>query len=201
MDKKTPSLFSATAKKVLLLKVLLLIDWDNLFYSLFSRFGADEMRIEHRIKRLMDWVEKEIGELLGGCGIVFAPEHLTHLHQQICARNKLKLMICPKRQLASPQRNPKTGEMETTKDTVDETIIWFVKTMVCHPNFKFLCLVTGDNDYIPLFKEMAKHDIKRALVVPTTDCLSKTKGLINLVNLVDEHPTTLRKMSFRLDNI
>lgn len=186
-------LSSATAKQV-----LLLIDWENLFFSLYHRFGADEIHLESRIGILIKWVEKEVCEILGGYGIVFAPEHLTFLHQQICVRNKLKLMICPKRQLIIPKRNKKTGEMETVEDTVDETIIWFANTMVRHPNFKFLCLVTGDNDYVPLFREMGKRGIKRALIAPTTDSLAKSKELINLV---DKHPTTLKKMSLRLDDI
>ena len=190
--KLTP-LSSAVAKQV-----LLLIDWENLFYSLYSFFGPDKMRVESRIERVVEWVKKEIGELLGGYGFVFAPEHLTYLHQQICVKNNLKLMICPKRQLAIAKRNPKTGDMETEEDTVDETIIWLAKTMVRHPNFKFVCLVAGDNDYVPLFKELGRHGIKRALVAPTRDSLSKTK---ELVELADKHPITLKQMSLRLDGM
>ena len=84
------------------------------------------------------------------------------------------------------------------EDTVDETIMWFAKTMVRHPNFKFVCLVAGDNDYVPLFKELGRHRIYRALVAPTRDSLAKTK---ELVELVDKHPTTLKKMSIRLDTV
>lgn len=191
--KKTPSLLPATAKGA-----LLLIDWDNLFYSLYSRFGAEEMRIENRIKILMEWIKKEIGELLGGYGFVFAPEHLTYFHQQICVRNKLKLMICPKRQLMAPKRNPKTGDMETEEDTVDETVIWLTRMMLPHPSFKFICLVAGDNDYAPLFKEIERYGVKRALAVPTIDSLSRTKELIAVV---DRHPATHKKMILRLDKI
>ncbi|MFH1968646.1 MAG: hypothetical protein ABIJ84_04640 [bacterium] len=185
---------SATVAK----QVLLLIDWDNLFFGLFHLFGAEEMRIENRIKRLMEWVDKEVGKLLGGFGFVFAPEHLSFLHQQICVKNGLKLIICPKKQLKEPKLNQKTGDLEAEEDTVDETIIWFAKTMIRHPNFRFICLVSGDNDYVPLFREMARHGVKRALVAPTTDSLAKSK---ELVNLVDKHPRTLKKMSFRLDYV
>jgi hypothetical protein len=192
VGRPTP-LLAAVAKQV-----LLLVDWENLFFTLYARFGAEKMHLENRIEKLMEWVKEEIGELLGGCGIVFAPEHLTFLHQQICAKNGLKLIICPKRQLKEQKRNRKTGDMETEEDTVDETIIWFAKMMLRHPNFKFLCLVTGDNDYVPLFKEVQRCGIKRALVAPTTDSLARSKELIGLV---DRHPITMKKMSFRLDNM
>lgn len=187
------SLLSVIAKEV-----LLLIDWDNLFFSLFDRFGAESMLIDRRIATLMKWVKENVGELLGGYGFVFAPEHLTFFHQQICVQNGLKLMICPKRQLKEPKRNRKTGEMETEEDTVDETIIWFATLMMRHPNFKFVCLVTGDDDYVPLFEDMGKHNIKRALIAPTVDSLSRTKGLIDLV---DRHPVTHKRMVLRLDKV
>ncbi len=190
IERSSP-LLSATAKQV-----LLLIDWENFFYSLHSFWGPDKMRIEKNIERIMRWVANEIGELFGSHGLAFAPEHLSFFHQQICVRNGLKLMICPKRQLMTPKMNPKTGDMETEEDTVDETIIWFARAMLRHPNFKFVCLVAGDNDYVPLFMELERHGVKRALVVPTRDSLSKTK---ELVELVDKHPITLKKMSLRLD--
>ena len=178
-------------------QVLLLIDWENFFYSLYSFWGPDKMRLESKTERVVEWVKKEIGELLGGYGFVFAPEHLSFLHQQICVRNRLKLMICPKRQLIVPKRNRKTGDMETEEDTVDETIVWFARVMLRHPDFKFVCLVAGDNDYVPLFRELGRYGIKRALVVPTRDSAAKSKELIGLA---DKHPATMKRMSLRLDD-
>jgi len=189
--RRSTSISAATAKKV-----LLLIDWENLFFSLAWYFGVSEVRLEDKISKLMKWVKDEVGELLGGYGFVFAPEHLSHFHQQICVQNGLRLIICPKRRFEKPKMNKKTGEMVLEEDTVDETLIWFAETMLRHPNFKFVCLVSGDNDYVPLLKEMGRHCIKRALVAPTRDCLSKSK---ELTELVDKHPTTLRRMSMRLD--
>jgi len=179
-------------------EVLLLIDWENLFFRLFDRFGAESMLIERRMAMLIEWTKQNVGELLGGHGFIFAPEHMSFFHQQICVQNNLRLMTCPKRQLTSPKRNQKTGEMQTEEDTVDETIIWFANLMMRHPNFRFICLVTGDSDFVPLLKEMGEHNIKRALIVPTIDSLSKTKELINLV---DRHPGTHKRMILSLDKI
>ena len=171
-------------------QVLLLIDWDNLFISLLCFFEKpDGIRIESRIKELISWIEKDLGELLGGHGFVFAPEHLSSFHQQICARNGLKLIICPKK--------PKDPNEEKEKDTVDETIIWFANMMVDHPNFETICLVSGDSDYVPLFEEMGRCGIKRALAPPTLGSLSKSGDLVELVDL---HPKTAKKMLFMLDS-
>ena len=177
-------------------KVILLIDWDNLFFRLFERFGGEEIHLEARIKKLLDWVKQDIGPLFGDCGFVFAPEHMALVYQEMCAKNNLRLMVCPKRKLATPKINPKTGILIKEEDTVDESIIWFAKTMISHPDFKFLCLVSGDSDFAPMLKELRENGIMRALAVPTIDSLSRTKQLIGLA---DKHPATQKKMLFRLD--
>ncbi len=179
-------------------KVLLLIDWENLFMSLYHALGMDKMQVEHRIKGIIEWIKKDLGGLLGNYGFLFAPGHLSIYHQAICARNNLKLIICPKRHLTKPKRNNKTGKLMFEEDTVDENIIWFAETLVDHSHFKIICLVAGDNDYVPLFEELGQLGIKRALAVPTIDSLSKTK---KLVNLVDKHPETHKKMILRVDQI
>ena len=179
-------------------EVLLLIDWDNLFLSLYSRFGIHEMQVERRIKGIIEWIKKDLGGIWGNCGFLFAPGHLSIFHQEICARNNLKLIICLKRHLATPKKSDKTGKLMFKEDTVDENIIWFAETLAGHPYFQIVCLVAGDNDYVPLFEKLGQRGIKRALAVPTIDSLSKTKKLINLV---DKHPETQQKMILRVDQI
>jgi len=178
-------------------QVLLLVDWDNFFYGLLERFGVGKMDIERRIKSLVRWT-KGIGGLFGGHGFVFAPEHLSILHQEICTRHDFLLITCPKRRLREPRRNPKTWQLENSIDTVDETIIAFAKMMIGHPNFKTVCLVSGDNDYVPLFEEMGSRGIRRALAPPSAGCLAKTGGL---VDLVDKNPVNHRRMILMLDKV
>ena len=182
-----PPLLSATADKV-----LVLVDWDNLFFCLYKTFRV-EMHLDYRLKKLMEWIKAEIGEMLGDHGFVFAPEHLSPLHQQICIENNFKLIICPKKQIRDG-RGKLTGE----EDIVDETLIWFGKMMMRHPDVKFICLVSGDNDYVPLFEEASLYGVKRVLVPPTVDSLSRSK---TLVRLIDKHPTTGKKMVLRLDQV
>lgn len=168
--------------------VLLLVDWDNLFYNLFSSFKAEGLRLNYRLKKLIEWLENEIGEIAGGHGFVFAPEHLSSYHQQICLQNGFKLIICPKIQATEVDAKE--------RDTVDETIIWFGKMMMRHPDVKTICLVSGDDDFVPLFEEAEKCGVRRALAPPTLNSLSKSKRLIRLVS---KHSRTRRKMLLRLD--
>lgn len=183
---------------IMVKKVLLLIDWENLFYNLFADFGAQDMNLSSRLRKMLAWIQEEIGEIFGGYGFVFAPEHLSVDHQRICVNNKMKLMTCPKRQLRAPKKDPKTGKTIIEEDTVDETIIWFGKIMMRHPDVKFICLVSGDDDYVPLFEEAERHNIRRILIPPTLNSLSKSK---RLVRLADRHPKTLKRMILRLDNV
>ena len=178
-------------------KVLVLIDWDNIFICLHDRFKT-ELRLEEKIQKMLEWVQREIGEILEGHGFIFAPEHLSFFHQKMCTNNNLRLFTCPKKKLQKPEINAKSGEIEDEEDTVDETLIWFGKMMLRHPDVGFICLVAGDNDYVPLMEEAAKYNVKRALVPPTIDSLSRSKAL---VKLVDIHPVTLNKMLLRLDTL
>jgi len=178
-------------------QVLLLVDWDNFWYSLFTRFGIGKMNIEDRIRALMGWV-KTIGGLWGGHGFVFAPEHLTSIHREICVNNGLWLVTCPKKQLTEPRRNRKSGRMETKADTVDETLVNFAKMLTGHPRFKTLCLVSGDNDFVALFQFMHERGVKTALAAPTVNSLARTQELIKLV---DEYSFKHGKMLLMLDNI
>jgi hypothetical protein len=184
MSRQKPLLLS-TAKQV-----LLLIDWDNLFFSLVNRFGKVEyIRIETRLKILIDWIKEEIGELVGKYGFVFAPEHLSLFHQEICINCGLKLITCPKRQL---------NNIGAQEDTVDETIIWFAKMMTGHFDFKTICLVSGDNHFVPLLEELKEQGIKIALAPPTADSLARTKELIDLVDI---NLQTGKRMLLMLDGI
>lgn len=168
-------------------KVLLLVDWDNVFHSLFNDFGADRMNLEYRFEKLIEWVTNSVGDLLSSNGFIFAPEHFNAYHRQICVKNKLKIVICPKRQTEAQ-----------IEDTVDETIIWFGKMMIKHPDVKFLCLVSGDEDFVPLLEEAKKNGIKVALVAPTINSLSTNK---TVVRLVDNNPKNRKKMILRLDRV
>ena len=97
-------------------------------------------------------------------------------------------MTCPK----------EDGPNETLKDIVDDTIIWFAETMVGHRDIKWVCLVSGDGDYVPMLKRIKAEGIKIALVVPTVAAYSR---LDNMAQLVDFHPKTGKKMSLSLDKV
>ena len=153
--------------------VLLLIDWDNLFINLFNDLGHENVRLSKRFEYLLAWVKEHIGELLGGHGFVFAPEHLSHYDRSICQTHGLKIFICPK-------ENQRQGRK---RDTVDETIIWFAQLMADHPDLRYLCLVSGDSDYIDLLRDVKKRGIKVALGIPTINSFSRLAQMPKLADI------------------
>jgi hypothetical protein len=180
----------ANFQKEIKSKVLVLFDWENAFFSLFSEFGPNKLNLEYRIKKLMEWIKSDVGELLGGFGFVFAPNHFSSYHRKICIQNKIRIMICPK------EASKKKGEK--ARDTVDETIINFGNVMLRHPDVGFICLISGDEDFVPLLENSKKNNVKIALVAPTLNSLSTNQ---NIVKLIDCHPETGKKMALRLDQV
>ena len=178
-------------------KVLVLVDWDNLFFSLFNTF-KQEMNLEYRLSKMMHWVKSDIGELLGGYGFVFAPDHLDIHHREMCVKNGFRMMTCPRRKLESAKRNPKTGYTVSEEDTVDETIMWFGELMMNHSDLKCICLVSADSDFAPLFSKAKAHGIQRALVVPTINSLSASRSLIKSVSISQKDG---KPMILRLDTL
>lgn len=171
-------------------EVLLLIDWENVFYSLFNDFGPDRINLDYRFKKLMEWIKTKLGEPLGGWGFIFAPSHFSLYHRKICTQNKMRIMICPK------EAPKKKGEK--ARDTVDKTIIDFGNVMLKHPDVGFICLVSGDEDFVPLLVSSKKNNVKIAIVAPTLNSLSTNQVI---VKLIDCHPETGEKMALRLDQV
>lgn len=180
-------------------QVLLLVDWENLFVSLFSVF-KNEMRLEYRLSEMLSWIQGNVGELWGGHGFVFAPEHLNVIHQEICTKLGFKFIICPKRQLTKPKKNPKSGLMVSEEDTVDETIIWFGMLIAKHPDVKHICLVSSDSDYIPFLREVSCFGVEIALVFPSIISLGRSKGK-QLIKLADRSKNGCNKLILKLDEL
>jgi len=173
--------------------VLLLIDWDNFRSTLQKQFGIGKVRLDQRIGRTLNWVKGELGELLAGHGFVFAPEHLNELFRKMCAKNNLRTVTCPKRD--TPDRN---GSF----DSVDETLIWFGKMMLAHPDVKCLCIISGDKHYIPLMEAAKKQGVSVAFAVPSRSCFSETPEIIKkIIGLISINPKTGKKMYVELDTL
>lgn len=177
-------------------KVLVLVDWENLFYCLYQKFQSNDARIDYRIKKLIEWIRTEIGETI--YSVVFAPDHMSDDQRKMMASNGFKIHFCPKRKLDKPERNPKSGLMENVRDTVDEELIAFATMMMKHPDVGYICLVSSDGDFTPMMEEARKHNIKRVLAPITIGSLSRSQ---KLVKIIDTHPFTLKKMVFRMDTV
>lgn len=168
-------------------EVLVLLDWENILYSLLG-LGPYEMDLAKRINALMEWIKHDIGDIFDG--YVFAPEHFTAYHRKICVQNNLEIMICPKR------KAKEKGAKE--EDTVDEKLIKFGKKMLKHPDIKIICLVSGDEDFVPFLEKAKNKGVKIALAPPSLGSLSSSKKIIELIDL---HPETGKKMVLVLSQI
>lgn len=167
-------------------KVLLLIDWDNVFLNLFKDLGPNEIRFEERIDGIRHWLESNAGKIFGGHGFVFAPEHLSSYYQEVCRDSGLKIIICPKEK----------SETGPKKDVVDENIIWFAELLADHPDLSWICLASGDSDYVPMLKRMKEKGKKIALAIPTLNSYSRLSEMASLADKVKN-----KKMILLLDSI
>lgn len=185
--------------------VLLVIDWDNFDIGLRNRFEPGQVRIEQRLKLLIEWVKTEVGELFGGYwkeneyikgyGFVFAPEHLSsdEFCRKMCVRHNLRIMTCPKNE--KPDR-------EGSFDSVDQSLMSFAESMMVNSNMQSICIVSGDDHYIPLMCFARKRKVKVAFVAPTIGSLSKDKTTIEeILRLVDNSSTSGKRMFLRLDTV
>ena len=166
-------------------KVVLLLDWENILCSLRDTFGIDNMNIEHRLRQMCSWIEKEVGELLEGHGFVFAPEHFDIIFRDICVKLGFQLLVCPKRTLSEPKWDAKSGLLVSKEDTVDETLIWFGELMMNHSDVGCICLVSSDSDFIPFLEKVSSRGIRRALVIPSMVSLSDDQRLTSCADRND----------------
>lgn len=164
-------------------RILVLIDWDNLWLNLLNIFGPENVRISHRFDELKKWL-RTIGEIFAV--FVFAPPFLSPIFRKIIREQGFYLVACDKIE--------KTADEEGQLDTVDEALMKFGELMLDHPDINYLCLVSGDDDFIPLLRKAEEKGIKKAIAVASIHPLSR-----NLVPLADRHPATQKKMILRIN--
>ena len=69
-------------------KVLLLVDWENVFFSLYDPSNPSKgTNITERFPKMMEWIKSDVGELLGGYGFVFAPDRFHIDNIKMCLKN------------------------------------------------------------------------------------------------------------------
>ena len=167
-------------------KTLLVVDWDNVFMGLCNDCGLERIRLQERIGKMAAWIQDDVSPLISVGGFIFAPEHLNRFHKKVFTQHScFKFIICPK--------------TDSGKDTVDEEIISFCLWAIQHPEVGYLCLASADNGFYDLFQKAQALGVKRALVIPSLNSLKKKPKGGRLVDCIDNHPLTGKKMAFRLD--
>ncbi len=188
--KRTPA-----SQRPALLRIIILFDLENCTISLGNTYGPGEIQLGARLARLRSWLERNFGHVLGG--FVFSPAHIGEHYLTVCRRNNLFVIFCPKECLEIPEYEIKKGKMITVRDTVDSTLMEFGKMMFDHSDANCLCLVSGDDDFVPLLEAAKERNIKRIIVPPTLGSLSKrAKGLVRLADQENG-----RKLVFPLDRM
>lgn len=179
------------AKKKKTEKILVLIDWDNLFLNLINIFKPGKVNLSFRLDKLKEWLG-EIGEIWAV--FVFAPPHLSPWHRKLLRQHGFFLITCDKIK-PEEKTKEKTGDKKEI-DTVDETLIRFGELELPHPDIDYLCLVSGDFHFAELLEKAQKSGKKRAIVISGINPLAR-----KLIAFADQHPKTKRKMILRLDEV
>jgi len=161
-------------------RILVLIDWDNIFINLMDALKPEQIQLSLRFDKLEKWLET-IGKIWDV--FVFAPPGLTPFHRKIIREHGFYFIACDKIEKGREQI-----------DTVDESLIRFGKSMLNHSDINYLCLASGDDDFIDLLKLAQKRKLKIAIATANFKSLSA-----NLLPFADKHPKTQKKMILRLD--
>lgn len=138
-------------------KVVILIDWENLYKE--PRI-EEKLSISEIFQKLIKRVSQEIGEIVNV--FVFTPPHSASVWGETFYNQGFFIISCPK-------VTDKKGE---TKDTVDETLIDFGRKMIQNMKLTHLVIGTGDRDFSPLYREAIYQGLKIVTVAASEKSLS-----------------------------
>ena len=138
---------------------LVLIDWENIVQNWPSKgINLTYDSVYQRFTNLLKRVTKEAGAVFAV--YVFSPDYLTSTWAETFWELGFPVINCPK------------IKKESEKDTVDETLIREGKKLINLP-ISHLCVVSGDSDFIPLYDEASRKNIKIIIVAASLDSLSR----------------------------
>lgn len=139
-------------------KVLVLLDWENLLYSLTPLLG--DLSVFEILLRAIKKISREVGEIINI--FVFTSPHLASVWGERFYEERFFVVSCPK-------ITTKKGE---TKDTTDEILAEFVRQMIENLNFSHLCIGTGDRDLSKLYHEAMRKGLKTITIASSEGSLS-----------------------------
>ncbi len=142
-------------------KVLVLLDLENLLLNINSTSPFEFSLVEGFTK-----IMRKLGEFGRVVEVfVFGPPPTINLNLSTLHQMGFRAITCPKVIIE------KTGPRI---DTVDSEMIDFGKKMIAEmANLTYLCLGSGDKDFIPLIREAERCGLKIVIVAGNKDSLSE----------------------------
>lgn len=155
-------------------KVLVLLDFENLYINYPSRLIIEELN------KILRQIAKEVGEV--SKVFVFVPYNTASLFAEDFYRAGFITILCSK-------AKDKDG---ADKDTVDETILDFGQEIITEmPSLTHLLIGSGDIDFLPLIIKASRTGLDIGLIASGLRPLS-----FNLIKWVDKKPGTKEKMVY-----
>ena len=158
-------------------KVLVLVDLENISMNTPLLFPPANFSLEKAFGNLTEKIAQEIGAIVGI--FVFVPSHQATVWGEIFQRQGYFTIYCPK----------KKGKNGEEKDAVDDELMRFgFKMLDQMPGLDYLCLVSGDQDFVPLLQEARYHGVKNIIAAGDLQSLSK-----ELIPLAEKDPNNPKK--------
>ena len=158
-------------------KVLVLLDFENLFIDYPSRSIIEEL------KKTLKQIAKEVGEIFAV--FVFVPYNTASLFAEDFYRAEFIPILCFR---------VKDKDEQAEKDTVDKTMSDFGRKIItAMPSLTHLCVGSGDFHFLPLIINASCTGLDVGLIVSGLKPLS-----FDLIKEIDKKPGTNERMVYVL---
>lgn len=160
-------------------QVLVLIDFENLMLNL--DVPPEKFSLAEGFDRLI----RELGQVGDIMEVsVFASPQTALVHLETLHRHGFFTIPCPR-------IKDKAGG---TRDTVDATLMDYGRKRIAQmQGGDYLCLGSGDKDFIPFLREAMGHGLKIIIIAGNMNSLAS-----GLIGFADRHPVLPKKMVFFL---
>lgn len=158
-------------------KILVLLDIKNI---LDNSLPASEERVSP--KAGFDRLMKELGKIGQVDDVyIFAPLHIASQYQKLFYELGFYTIACPRI----------TNKLGQEVDATDSVMIDFGKKMISqNPNLDYLCVGSGDKDFLPLIRKARQSGLK---IITIVGCNIRSLAE-EIIPLVDNHPGSKKKM-------
>ena len=160
-------------------KILLLVDFENLFINVRDEIPPEKFSIEGGFNRVIRAITEEVGEIVGV--FAFLPSDRALVWDKDLYELQFNIVLCPR------IKNKEGVE----KDTTDSRLLELGEWLINHLELSHVFIGSGDKDFSPLMKKAAQKGLKKGVVAANLKSLSS-----KLIQLTDTNPSTGKKMVY-----